>query len=250
MPPGNQSGIQPGLTEGWSKAIHFPVKPLYPFQRLALLLFAAGSLRGQDTPPPLAPLPKIPGIADSSPVLSTMAPPDVVASASTAVSNLGAEVVMGHYQVAVQRMNPLWKKRTAKLLGGEEVLEKQLAGVTKQMVQQGISMISFKPVGQPRSYEVGAGKEIKTVNGEKVESLVFNQWMVMIPTVTKFRIVRENEKTLFIESVGFQVAISDKGKNDWTFIDGSGLSVNDLRSLYFNLPQDMELPPVEKREAR
>ena len=53
-----------------------------------------------------------------------------------------------------------------------------------------------------------------------------------------------------IESIGFQVAVSDKGKNDWTFIDGSGLTVNDLRGLFVTLPQDLELPPLEKRESR
>lgn len=212
---------------------------------------AASPLLAQNGPPPLAPLPKIPKVQEeSAPASQQVAPPDVVASAVAAVESLGDEVVLGRYQVAVERMNPMWKERTAKRLGGMEQLEKQLAGVAQQMVQQGISMISFKPEGKPRSYEVGAGKKIEKVNGEEVESLVFNQWMVLIPTVTKFRITRQQEKTLVIESVGFQVAVSDKGKNNWTFIDGSGLSLNELRGLFFNLPQDLQLPPVEKREAR
>ncbi len=229
------------------------MKIIFP---IAVLALAAGNLRGQDGPPPLAPLPKvIDEGGESSAVLSSMAPPEVVASASAAVAKLGDEVVLGRYKIAIDRMNPLWKERTAKRLGGEEKLgmerlEKQLEGVAQQMVQQGISMISFKPQGQPRSYEVGAGKKVEKLNGQDVESLVFNQWLVMIPTVTKFRITRQNEKTVVIESTGFQVAISDKGKNDWTFIDGSGLSVNDLRSLFFNLPADMQLPPVGKRESR
>ena len=216
------------------------------------MLMAAGSLWAQGGPPPLAPLPKIPketneGARGTSPT----APPEVVASAVAAVASLGDEVVLGRYQVALERMNPLWKERTgARMKGGIKELESQLAGVAQQMVQQGISMISFKPQGQPRSYEVGAGKKVEKINGQDVETLAFSQWMVLIPTVTKFRITRQNEKTLVIESIGFQVAVSDKGKNNWTFIDGSGLSVNDLRGLFFNLPQDMQLPPVEKREAR
>ena len=215
------------------------------------MVWTSGALCAQGGPPPLAPLPKIPKEgAEAVPGASPMAPPEVVASAVAAVASLGDEVVRGRYQVAVERMNPQWKKRTAERLGGPEALEKQLAGVAQQMVQQGISMISFKPQGQPRAYEVGAGKKVEKINGQEVESLVFNQWMVLIPTVTKFRITRQNEKTLVIESIGFQVAVSDKGKNNWTFIDGSGLSVNDLRGLFFNLPQDMQLPPVEKRESR
>jgi hypothetical protein len=216
------------------------------FAAMAALL-ATGSVRGQDGPPPLAPLPKVTGEGGgTSPVISTMAPPEVVASASAAVAALGDEVVLGRYKAAIDRMFPLWKKRTAARVGGMEKLEGQLDGVARQMVQQGISMISFRPEGQPRSYEVGSGSKMEVTK----DSVSYNQWLVLIPTVTKFRITRQNEKTVVIESIGFQVAVSDKGKNDWTFIDGSGLSVNDLRNLFYNLPADMELPPTGKREAR
>ena len=199
---------------------------------------------------PLAPLPKIPK-EGAAPVVSSAAPADVVASAVAAVASLGDEVVLGRYQVAIERMNPQWKERTANRMGGMESLEKQLAGVAKQMVQQGISMISFKPQGQPRSYEVGPSKKVEKVNGEDVESLIFTKWLVMIPTATKFRIIRQGEsKPIIIESIGFQVAVADKGRNNWTFIDGSGLTVNDLRGLFVNLPQDLQFPPLEKRESR
>ncbi len=175
----------------------------------------------------------------------------MVASAVAAVSKLGDEVVMGRYQVAVERMNPLWKERTANRMGGMKELEKQLAGVSRQMLQQGVSMISFKPQGQPRSYEVGPGKRVDRVNSEEVESLVFTKWLVLIPTETKFRIIRPGDpKPLVIDSTGFQVAISEKGKNDWTFIDGAGLTVNDLRSLFGTLPNDLQLPVLQKRESR
>jgi hypothetical protein len=216
---------------------------------LAAMALSAGGASAQAAPP-LAPLPKISTQADT-PAISSVAPADVVASAVVAVASLGDEVVLGRYQVAVERMNPLWKERTANRMGGMKELEKQLAGVAKQMVQQGISMISFKPQGAPRSFEVGPGKKVEKVNGEEVESLVFTKWLVMIPTVTKFRIIRQGEtKPMVIESVGFQVAISDKGKNDWTFIDGSGLTVNDLRGMFITLPLDLQLPPLEKRESR
>ncbi len=215
------------------------------------MALSVATASAQDTPPPLAPLPKVPKEAVTGGKVSAAAPPEVVASAVAAVGRLGEEVVLGRYQVAVEKMNPEWKDRVAKRMGGMEALEKQLSGVARQMVQQGVSMISFKPQGQPRSFEVGPGRKVETVNGEQVESLVFSKWMVLIPTSTQFRIIRQGDpKPLVIESIGFQVAVSEKGKNDWTFIDGSGLSVNDLRSIYATLPQDIELPPVEKREAR
>jgi hypothetical protein len=179
------------------------------------------------------------------------APPDVVASAVSAVTKLGEEVVMGRFHVAVERMYPKWKERTAKRVGGMAELEKQLEGVTRQMVQQGISMISFRPQGQPRSYEVLPGKKTEIIGGREVESMIYTKWMVLVPTLTKFRIMREGEpKPLVVESIGYQVAVSDKDKIDWTFIDGAGLTVNDLRSLFISPPINLELPPVEKRESR
>jgi hypothetical protein len=45
------------------------------------------------------------------------------------------------------------------------------------------------------------------------------------------------------------VAIADKEDLNWTFIDGSGLTPADLRGLFITLPQDMELPPVGRREV-
>ena len=219
--------------------------------KLTLLLFpllavVGATVSAQHVPPPLAPLPKVSN--ESKP---TQAPPEVIASAVAAVASLGNEVVLGHYQVAVERMNPLWKERTAHRMGGIEALETQLADVSRQMVQQGISMISFKPQGQPRSYEVGPSSKMETVNGEAVETLVFRKWLILIPTVTKFRIIRPGSvKPLVIESTSFQVAISDKDANNWTFIDGSGMSSSDLRGLFVTLPNDLQLPPVEKRESR
>ena len=232
------------------QAIDWAVKSTLIVSPFIAWALAASVASGQDAPPPLAPLPKVPEVG-IEPAPSSAAPADVVASAVAAVESLGDEVVLGRYQVAIERMNPQWKDRTAKRMGGMEELEKQLAGVARQMVQNGISMISFKPQGQPRSYEVGPGRKVETVNGEEVESLIFTKWLVLIPTVTKFRIMRQGEvKPIVIESTGFQVAISEKGRNDWSFIDGSGLSVNDLRGLYSTLPQDLRLPPLGKRESR
>jgi hypothetical protein len=208
------------------------------------LAAASGPALAQDPggAPPLAPLP---GVAAFS------APPEVVSSAVRAVEALGDEVVLGRFQAAVERMNPMWKERAAKGAGGMAELERRLGDVAAEMVRQGISMISFKPQGQPQSYEVWPGKKVETVGGQQVESLIYTKWLVLVPTVTKFRILTEgNPKPLVIESTGFQVAVADKATNDWTFIDGASITVADLRRLFINLPEDMVLPPVGRREAR
>lgn len=234
------------LTDRVRGAIHEAVKSNFK-NLLALAVIASGTALAQPGTAPA--LPDASGNAGTAE--TSIAPPEVEAAAVAAVNQLGDEVVRGRYQVAVERMNPLWKERTAARVGGMEALEKQLSGVAQQMVQQGISMISFSSQGAPRSFEVWPGKKVEKVDGVDQEVLIYTKWLVLVPTVTKFRVIRPGDpKPLVIESTGFQVAVSDKGKNDWTFIDGSGLSVNDLRRLYINLPQDLELPPLGKREAR
>ena len=223
---------------------------------------ACGVAQAEKRPPAKTPA-KTPAVApvpaaeagksasEASDVSPEPVPPEVVASASAAVAKLGDEVVLGHYQVAVGRMYPVWKKREAERMGGMDVLERKLAGVGVTMVQMGISLISFKPQGQPRPYEVVPGTKVVKENGVNVEKLVFTKWMVLVPTIRKIRIQREGVlKAVVIESTGFQVAISDKGKNDWTFIDCAGLKPGDLRGLFVTLPQNLELPPVEEHESR
>ena len=178
-------------------------------------------------------------------------PPEVTASAVRAVEDLGREVVLGRYQVAVERMYPAWKERTAKKVGGMDKLEEQLEGVAKQMLQQGISITDFKPAGQPRAFEVFPGKEVEVVDGKEIEKLRYTKWLVLVPTVTNFRaMIKGDPVAVNIESTGFQVAISDKGTDEWSFIDGSAVTVNELRSLFITLPKDLELPPLEKRQIR
>lgn len=211
------------------------------------LAIAPGNVRAQQPAVPREAQPA----REESEVIAEPVPQEVVASAVAAVSKLGDEVVLGRYQMAVERMNPLWKERAAKRMGGMKELEKQLDGVAAEMVRQGISMLSFKPQGQPRVLQVSPGKKTFKENGVNVEKLVYTKWLALVPTVTKFRIMRPGEpKPLVIESTGYQVAISDKGADDWTFIDGAGLKASDLRALFITLPPDLELPPVRKKEVR
>lgn len=178
-------------------------------------------------------------------------PSEVTASAVKAVEEMGREVVIGRYQVAVEKMYPAWKERAAKRVGGMGKLQQQLDGVAKQMLQQGISITDFKPTGQPRAFEVFPGKKVELVDGKEVEKLVYTKWLVLVPTLTRFRaMIKGDPVAVNIESTGFQVAICDKGENQWSFIDGSAVTVNELRSLFITLPKDLELPPLEKRQIR
>lgn len=178
-------------------------------------------------------------------------PKDIITSAVAAVEALGKEVVLGKYQMAVDRMYPPWKERTASRLGGMDVLESQLEEVAKEMRRRGISITDFKPQGEPIAFQVYPGKKVEKINGEEVESLIYTKWLIMVPTVTRFRMLLEGDPIpVNIESTGFQVAIMDKGSDEWFFIDGSGIAISDLRSLFITLPENLELPPIEKKQIK
>jgi hypothetical protein len=182
------------------------------------------------------------------------APIEVSNSAVAAVKALGEQVVLGKHEVAIERMYPEWKERAAKQAGGMDKLEKQLAKVSQVMAQKGVQLISFKPEGAPESYEVQMGKEEVVENGNKVEKAIYKKWLVLIPTVTEYRIAAPAEKGgvpkfVVIQSTGFQAAVSDKGKNEWTFIDGASLTVAELRRLFITLPENMQLPPIKRKQV-
>ena len=177
-------------------------------------------------------------------------PPGVATSAVAAVEKLGDQVVRGNHRYAIDRMFPRWKARMAKRLGGMDKLEKQLEKVNEEMRLQGIHFMSFKPAGVPQVFEVWPGKKTETVDGKEVEVMIKTKWLVLIPTVTRFRIIDDVGKYRYIESKGFQIAVSDKGKNDWYFMDGASVTVADLRSLFPTFPDNVELPPIERREVK
>lgn len=178
-------------------------------------------------------------------------PEEITKSVVAAVEALGKEVVLGKYQVAIDRMYPHWKERAAKRIGGMEKLEKQLADVSKEMLKRGISITDFKPQGQPRAFEVYPGKAVQIIDGKETEVMRYTKWLVLVPTVTRVRMLIKGDPVVVnYESTGFQVAICDKGSDEWYFIDGSGVTVNELRSLFITLPESIELPPLEKKQIK
>jgi hypothetical protein len=179
------------------------------------------------------------------------APAEVTSAAVAAVKAMGDQVVLGRHQEAIKRMYPQWKESVAKREGGMEKLEAKLAGIVQQMNEQGVQVLSFRPEGIPTAYEVGPGKEVVEENGKKVEKMIYKQWLLLIPTITEYRITKPGQggalpKFLVITSSGFQVAISDKDKSDLTFIDGSGVTVPELRRLFITLPDTLVLPEIKR----
>lgn len=178
----------------------------------------------------------------------TTAPIEVVNAAITAVNDLGKQVVLGKYKTAMDRMYPQWKERLAKDAGGDAELAKKFEGITAQMIKNGTSMVSFRSYGFPKVFEVFPGKKVETVDGKQVETLINTKWLLFIPTETRYRVMLQGD-SMVIESKSYQVAIADKDKLVWTFIDGADLTVQQLRSMFISLPKDLELPEIKRREV-
>lgn len=192
-----------------------------------------------------------------SDVVEEKVPEAAIASAVQAVGELGQSVVQGRYQVALERMNPKEKKDLIKQMGGLQKLEEKLKSVPAEMAKKGVRILSSKPQGKPQAYpvspvfvkptEVGGG-------GEEKGRWYYSQWLVLVPTVTHYEVrlqpEGQPEQLVKIESLSFQVAVSDRDKEDWTFISGSGLTVNRLRNHYSTLPANIELPPVQDRQVQ
>ncbi len=189
-----------------------------------------------------------------SEVVAENVPETAIASAVQAVAELGKSVVQGRYQVALERMNPKEKKRLAMQQGGLEAVEEKLKAVPAEMVKQGVRILSCKPQGKPLAYGVEPKMVVEEIGGKKVSRMKNSQWLIMVPTVTRFEVLHREDgqpaKWIEIESLGFQVAVSERDEADWTFIDGAGLTVGHLRTLYLTMPADIELPKLQKRQVQ
>lgn len=175
------------------------------------------------------------------------APPEVSAAAVAAVEDLGKQVVLGRHRAALERMYPPWKERLAAEVGGMEKLEEAISSTGKILAEQGIQFLSFRATDPPAAYQVATAGE-----GGKPDS---KQWLMIIPTATEIRITApgkpgELPEIRVVVNHGFQVAVSGKDKGDWTFIDGSKLRLSELRSMFPDLPEDMELPGVRTEEKK
>ena len=157
-------------------------------------------------------------------------------------------------------MYPRWRKRAAVRAGGDAQLVKKFMTVPQQMKEQGIDLLEFE-VGQARSgHEVflGRGK----VKGTQEPVQMYLEWLVFVPTRKVYRVIdpatRQPKK---LELKGYQVAIARKPfledpplkQPNWYFIDGSSLTIPDLRSFFPGLPEDqalLGLPPVGGGELK
>lgn len=175
-------------------------------------------------------------------------PEALMAEAVAATRALGQEVMRGNYSFTIQRMYPRWKVQAAQRIGGMDKLVKALAEVPKAMKTNGITILSFEPGVPEKVFEV-TGVVGRT--GEGKEFTVFTEWLVLVPTTTKYLVIEGESgirgKKRHLMTTGYQVAVKKKGTKDWYFMDGSSLKIAELRRTFPSLPatkEAMKLPEV------
>ena len=73
--------------------------------------------------------------------------------------------------------------------------------------------------------------------------------VVVLPTRMVISMKRPDGVPVKVENTGVLVLVKDlKDKGPWTFIDASRMNANGLRSMFYDLPEKVNLPPVSSRQ--
>ena len=162
------------LTLGSVESIHSAVKSLPAI--LCCAVFAAGTLaaRAQQG-------------AEQAQVIAEPVPQEAIDSAVAAVAELGQAVVQGKYQRALDCMNPTWKERYAKRVGGMKKLEERLQAVAAEMVRNGVTMVSCQPSGKPEAYGVSPVNAQVVIDGKTVDIKPLKANVSLLPGCSTIR---------------------------------------------------------------
>lgn len=174
-------------------------------------------------------------------------PSDVMEEAQLAVQDLANEVMKGNFLYSLDLMYPRWTGAAEKRMGGKEALRKRLEALPREMQEKGISIIEFKAERPVSAFEVKAEH-----HKDSQKAPVFSEYLVFVPTTTLYRAIDPNGGVVVkIESKGFQAAIvSQAAPRKWSFIDGSSLTVQELRTLFPLLPQKEEALLIPERSQK
>jgi len=154
---------------------------------------------------------------------SIVASAATLASVQKAVQTLGDNALRGKFGYAIENMYPRFKKK-------QEKVWQQIIPSVKIKIDQGIDV------------------KLK-------ESDVFHNWMFIVPTTQVWTFMGQNGRPpRKAEIKGFQIAVAQEarvpGQEKWSFIEGSGMTTRDLRSVFPSLPVHLSLPKPSKKEIK
>ena len=210
---------------------------------LLLLLIATLSASGQQE----AALAQVPP--------RNIVPMDVKERAQAAVQVVMDKTVRGDFKAALDSMNPDFVKVTSRAVGGPAKYKAGLLKMMQEMGQNGITFQAAITQAVDIAFEVDYGLENKVVNGKQVQVAGYRSWMVFVPTVKDFQVLDKEAQPAQLRKFrkwGFEVAISPKKDEKWTFINGDNINALQLRQLFPFLPkEDKDLKfPAKKVEER
>lgn len=190
-------------------------------------------------------------------------PMEVKRRAQAAVQALMDKTVRGDFKAALDAMNPDFVKVVSRPYGGPA---KYKAGLLKMLNDMGKNGMTFQAAitqAADSAFEVDYGFENQLVNGKPVigkdgkpvQVARYRSWMVFVPTVKDFQFLDKEiqpAKLRKFRSWDFEVAISPKKNENWTFVNGTSINALQLRKLFPFLPkEDKEYKfPLRKTEER
>lgn len=153
-------------------------------------------------------------------------PAAVLADAVKATQEVGDQTLKGDFEGVVTQLYPRYRKRAAKRLGSNEALAEQMRKLVSDFMAGGMTVTKF--VAEP------------AIHGFDIPE--FREWLVFVPcTRTVRRIDPDTGLVQWAEIKDYQVAIRKKGEGEhWSFINGSRLKIQELRSFFPSLPNDIE----------
>ncbi|MFT6179769.1 MAG: hypothetical protein ACJAQT_002726 [Akkermansiaceae bacterium] len=188
---------------------------------------------------------------------------EVKQRAQAAVQALMDKTVRGDFQAALDAMNPNFVKITSRPYGGPAKYKAGLLKMLKEMGQNGVTFQAAITQAADIAFEVDYGLENQVIDGKPVigkggkpvRVASYRSWMVFVPTVKDFLFDDQETKPAKLREFrqwDFEVAISPKKNENWTFINGASINALQLRKLFPFLPkEDKDLHfPVRKTEER
>ncbi len=160
-------------------------------------------------------------------------------SAVRAARELSGAVKTGDMMWMIEKMYPPMKKQlVASFPGGGGLLHGDHEG---------------KDAGRRRRDEGTRGMVVETyeIGQPAAEHLVKGggEVLVVLPTRMVISMKRPDGVPVKVENTGVLVLVKDlKDKGPWTFIDASRMNANGLRSMFYDLPEKVNLPPVSSRQ--
>ena len=191
-------------------------------------------------------------------------PMEVKERAQAAVQKVVNETIRGDFKSALDSMNPEFLEVISRPYGGPAKLK---AKYIKQMKAMGKNGVTFEAAITRRAdsaFEVDYGFENVLVDGKPVmgedgkskQVARYRKWMVFVPTVKDFQFLDRSTnpaKLRRLRKWDFEIAISPKDQENWTFVNGNGMNALQLRKVFKFLPKEdkeFNFPKIKTEELK